>query len=176
MIWWPWLAAFGLGALAFAGKGTPAVDAIPLALLPKGDKRENAKIIERQAYAAGFDIRTAMAMIANAWRESGMSATAAGDKRADGTYQAYGLFQVHPWGGTIAQRQDPVYNTQIMLQKEALANHSHGVAFRAVASDPQATAGDIAWAWCVYLERPGQPEAQGEVSRGIVAKFWPGIM
>lgn len=177
-MWWPWLAAFGVGAVLLSGPGTPLANAIPEEKLGKTQAgrvraRRNARIIEQEARKAGGDDRLVAAMIVNAWRESSLNDTI--DWGDSG--HSIGLFQLNDWGAghglTVEYRLDPYNNVRTMLQREVFADTSHGRKFREVWQNPAATAGDVAKAFTVHLERPKDPEGQGDNSAALVGQFWP---
>ena len=150
----------------FGGGVNPTVDAAKWPKSINERKLNNARIIEQAVRAAGFDERVVKAAIANAWRESGLNEAAIGDGGA-----AIGLFQVHPWGGSKEYRANAANNVQLMLQKEALANTWFGRKFREVVNSG-GSAEDVADAWCRYLERPANKDAEGAKSRALVRQFW----
>ena len=154
-----------LVAIQKAFQMTPVVDSAKWPKSFNDRKRNNAKIVEKAIRDAGFDDRVVKAALANAWRESGMNEAAVGDGG-----KAIGLFQIHPWGGSVEYRANPANNVALMLQKEALANTWFGRKFREVAKT--GTAEDIAEAWCRYLERPANKDAESAKSRALVRQFW----
>jgi hypothetical protein len=180
---WPWfLIGGGLWlALSSQGPATPLADAIADVHLGKTASarqraRRNARIIEQEARSAGGDDRLVAAMIVNAWRESSLNDAV---DWGDGGH-SIGLFQLNDWGAgqglSVEYRLDPYINVRTMLQREVFADTKFGKAFQAVWRAPTATAGDVAKAFTVHLERPKDPEGQGNASRDLVAYFWPGAV
>lgn len=81
---------------------------------------EMAAVIEQEFSARGYGYLV-RAAIANAYAESRLDPNAVGDGGA-----AVGLFQVHPWGGSVEARKDPVQNCLLIMSDhgmKALAAH-----------------------------------------------------
>lgn len=166
-------------ALSLVASGAWAMSgATPVADSAKGlsDKqRGNARIIESELRAAGFGSKVVAAAIANAKAESGLSN---GPPDGDGGHSV-GLFQLNDINGagvglTKEFRRDPVNNVRTIIKKELQAATSWGQKFRAVANSPTATVGDITEAWCKFVERPKNAEADSKKRRDIAAAMWPG--
>lgn len=88
-------------------------------------RTQNAKIIIRQFMRAGFPLGVAMAALANAYHESGLSNNAMGDKNASGRHESVGLFQLR-WsdddrgagvGMSDKKRQNPLANTRRIIKE-----------------------------------------------------------
>jgi len=78
----------------------------------------NAQIIEREFYWAGLPAGLAAGAIANAWHESRLNERAYNPHGEDSA----GLFQLNAQGGlgtgmSLADRMDPVINTQKVIQE-----------------------------------------------------------
>lgn len=102
---------------------------------------EMAQLITSKFARAGYG-RLGIAAVANAQAESRLDPTAIGDGG-----QAAGLFQVHPWGGSLEQRLDPEYNIAAILSDPGI---------RTVASYlGQATNAELAALFAQYVERCG---------------------
>ena len=82
----------------------------------------NVDIIEDRALAAGLSLNAAAGMVANAWAESRLNADAHDGGSGWGLFQlTSNNYQAATPGsmrkGTIAQRKDPVHNTNYMLHE-----------------------------------------------------------
>ena len=86
---------------------------------------KNATIIVREFMRAGFPLGVAMAAVANAQHESGLSNQAMGDKNESGRTESVGLFQLR-WsdsnrgagvGMSDAARMNPVKNTRRIIKE-----------------------------------------------------------
>jgi len=86
---------------------------------------KNATIIVREFLRAGYPLGIALAAVANAQHESGLSNQAMGDKNASGRAESVGLFQLR-WsdndrgagvGMSDKQRMNPVLNTKRIIKE-----------------------------------------------------------
>lgn len=82
------------------------------------EQLRNAQIIEREFYWAGLPAGLAAGAIANAWHESRLNERAHNPHGEDSA----GLFQLNARGGlgsgmSLADRMDPVINTQRVIQE-----------------------------------------------------------
>ena len=156
------------GALAM-GLGAGAADSAA-GLTDK--QRAMARIIENAILAAGFDSRTVKAAIANAKGESGLNPDAIGDSG-----NSVGLFQLNIYGAghglSVEYRKDPENNVKTIIERELTAATKWGAKFRDVAHSPAATVGDVTEAFCRFVERPKNLDADSAKQRAIAAKLWP---
>lgn len=86
---------------------------------------KNATIVVREFLRAGYPLGIALAAVANAQHESGLSNQAMGDKNASGRAESVGLFQLR-WsdndrgagvGMSDKQRMNPVLNTKRIIKE-----------------------------------------------------------
>ena len=172
---WQWALAGGVGLLvaakAFAGGATPMADSAQFSPTV-AKRRKNAQTIERVLRSNGYDYRTVGAAIANAIGESGLNPDAVGDSG-----HSVGVFQLHDQGGghgmTHAQRSDVATATQALIDRELRSGSKHGRNWREVADNPASSLGDLTEAWCRFVERPKNQDADSASRRAIAAKLWP---
>jgi hypothetical protein len=88
------------------------------------------------------------AMVANAYAESLLDPAAIGDGG-----RAVGLFQIHPWGGSVEDRLDPAKNTSLILSDAGVRTVS--------ALRGRATHAELASAFAQYVERCAACSAGG---------------
>jgi hypothetical protein len=90
------------------------------------EQREMVTVIGSEANRLGYGW-LATAMVANAYAESRLNPRAVGDGGS-----AIGLFQVHPWGGSVETRMDPARNTALILGDVGVGNVRRGGTNRAL--------------------------------------------
>lgn len=119
-------------------------------------QRAAAKVVVREARAAGLSDAEVAAMLVNARAESNLDPMAKGDGGA-----SIGLFQLNTHGAgagySANQRMDPQLNTRIMLEREVL--HDNGRSFRRMA-DLGASVAVLAGIFAYDLERPRDREGE----------------
>lgn len=117
--------------------------------------------------SAGYDDRLAQAMIANSWAESGLSnAPPDGDSG-----HSIGLFQLNDNGGagagmTVEERRDPYINT-----RRIMADYGFKKVVSAWASG--ASAPDLAYLFCVAVERPSDSDRKGRERAEFARLMFP---
>lgn len=128
-------------------------------------QKDMAAIITDEFARAGLSWMT-VAAIANAYAESRLDPQAIGDSGA-----AVGLFQVHPWGGTTAERQDPRHNCRAILS-------DHGIDELAQYRG-RSTHAELAYLFATLVERcakcgstPGASDADAVERRELVTKLF----
>lgn len=121
-------------------------------------QKENAKIIENifkeKLQGKGLSdeaiAKIIAAAIVNAYKESGLNASAVGDHG-----NSIGLFQLHIRGAghdmSVEERQDPVTNTKTIIEREVLGSFGRVLIARAKAG---ATVTELAAVFSKYIERP----------------------
>jgi hypothetical protein len=131
------------------------------------DQRANARIIEREFAAAGFGPEVVAAAIINALAESALNPDASGDGG-----NSIGLFQLHARGGghgmTVAQRRDPVQNTQRIISQARRAKGFMAVVHSGTTSIPA-----LAAAFSTYVERPADKPGNEVKRAAMVARYFP---
>ena len=118
---------------------------------------KNATIIVREFMRAGFPLGVALAALANAQHESGLSNQAMGDKNESGRTESVGLFQLR-WsdsnrgagvGMSDKERMNPVKNTRRIIKE----TRDYGSKLMQ-AYDNGATVGELAVIFGRDIERP----------------------
>lgn len=112
----------------------------------------------------GLNSAQIVGAIANAWHESNLNLGAVGDGGS-----SVGPWQLHIKGGgkgmSVADRQDPVKATARIMEEAATAAKSN--------APPTADAGDYAYWFCYYVERPAN-KAGDAATRAATARRWWG--
>lgn len=114
-----------------------------------GDKLQNARIIEREFTASGFEPPVVAAAIINAIAESGLR----NDAKSPAPEDSVGLFQLNARGGgrgmSTADRMDPVKNTRRIIEEAKAAR-----GFMSMVNAGEKDVKKLAAAFSTYVERP----------------------
>lgn len=131
-------------------------------------QRENARIIERVLSAKGVPAEIIAGAVINAMAESSLNPKAIGDGG-----NSVGLFQLHRKGGgkgmSVAERQDPVKNTERIHQEYV----TYGKPLRDAYSRGERSVGEFAKLWAVYIERPADKVGEGRKRSALALKWYP---
>jgi hypothetical protein len=140
----------------------------------KPRQRENARIIESvvRANVQGASDQLVMAMIANAYRESGLDAGAKGDSHS-GSPHSFGLFQCNLAG--LGKDLEPAYlldpenNTLTVIKRGLMAKPGRKTMQM---MDDGASAEELADRFCRDVESPGDKDGEAKKSTKIVADLF----
>lgn len=129
-------------------------------------QRANADLIISIFGARGYTPQVAMAAVANAYGESALGLYMTGDNG-----HSVGLFQLSDRGGgkgmTVAQRMDPVANTNRIIEEMVAAEKTRGPVVTGAATALQATR-----AFTIYVERPANAQADATKREGFARKLF----
>lgn len=133
-------------------------------------QRAAASVIEREMTAAGIPPVVIAGAIVNAYAESGLNAAQVTTEK--GGAVSVGLFQLYDKGlgagMTVAARQDPIQNTQRVIQ----AYRSIGAPIASAAASG-ASLGDVTALWCQIIERPANAAVRALERRAMAVRLFP---
>jgi hypothetical protein len=126
-------------------------------------QKMNARIIEEEFAKAGYDEKVILAAIANAYAESYLDATAAGDGG-----KSIGLFQLASFGAgagmSVGERMNPYVNTRRIIEEV----RRYGKRTLAASTPREAAA-----YFSMDVERPADVQGAAQRRREIVDKLFP---
>ncbi|MDP2643166.1 MAG: phage tail tip lysozyme [Candidatus Peregrinibacteria bacterium] len=106
------------------------------------------------------------AALINANQESRFNPNATGDGG-----RGIGLFQVHPWGGSVAYRKVPENNINLILDKEVCTGRGKTLIRRAKAG---ADVAELTALFSKYIERPGDEKGEMEKRANVARNVFRG--
>ncbi|MFA6306093.1 MAG: phage tail tip lysozyme [Candidatus Gracilibacteria bacterium] len=110
--------------------------------------------------------RIVAAALVNVNQESKFNPNAAGDSG-----NGIGLFQVHPWGGSVAYRKVPENNINLILDKEVFTGRGKTLIRRAKEG---ADIAELTALFSKYIERPGDEKGEMEKRANVARNVFRG--
>lgn len=111
--------------------------------------------------------RIVAAALINAWFESKFNAS---NDKGDGG-MSVGLFQIQPWGGSVAYRQNPENNINLILDREVLTGRGKTLIRRAKEG---ADVAELTALFSKYIERPGNEKKEMKNRAALASKVFRG--
>lgn len=149
-----------------------------LAIKLPESRLKNVDIIEREFLAAGLSLPIAAAAVVNSKAESGLNAS---NDTGDGGHSV-GLFQLNSPGGagkgmTVAERKDPVKNTQriIAVILGTWGSGNFGKALLKAQADGVTDVAELAAIFCRDIERPKHVVSDMAKRRKLAKQMFPSM-
>jgi len=148
----------------------------------------NARLILDKFRAAGLSSGIALAAVVNAWAESMLDPLVCfgrtpwgadrafgpigGEENSCGLFQLNGAVGAAGEGMSVEARQDPVLNTDRIIQ---IVKGPSGAALRSASADA-APLGRLIYIFTTDIERPADSNTKGNDRSEIAREWWPGLV